>query len=114
MLGFSTNVVANNKCRKAAYRRMLVCDCKRPIFARLGVSNVNGFETEEVAAIGERWPDFDRNDDSVPLAVGNSLNNLVGYPHHKESELPKYISVSQDELEKFANKWFALRKQLKG
>lgn len=71
---------------------------------------LTGLERKEVAIIAKRWPDFDKHNDAVLLAVSNSMNHLHGYPHHKESELSKYLSVSEEQLREFSDKWFESRR----
>ena len=48
------------------------------------------------------------DDEKVKLAISNSINNLLGYPHGCSEEVwSQYISVSEDELGKIFLKWTA-------
>jgi len=42
----------------------------------------------------------------VQLAINNSLNNLIGYPHNATSqEWSHFVRVSRDELKSIYIKW---------
>lgn len=64
-----------------------------------------GRERQEVAAVLARWPDVDdsRRDDLV--AVNNSMNNLLGYPHKCEDRWSEFIDASWDEVKRVFLKW---------
>jgi hypothetical protein len=46
-----------------------------------------GLERTEVKRIAAEWPRVNPDDEIVSLAVQNSLNNLLGYPHGLDAEL---------------------------
>jgi hypothetical protein len=66
-----------------------------------------GLYRNEVLPIIEGLPDIDDSDELTMRAINNSLNNLIGFPHNKEEDWGKYISVSPAELEKIFKKWKA-------
>jgi hypothetical protein len=56
--------------------------------------------------IADVLPNLDFDNEKVELAINNSINHLLGYPHCCFEEVwKKYISVSKDELEKIYLKW---------
>ncbi|WP_426750708.1 hypothetical protein [Myxococcus sp. Y35] len=63
-----------------------------------------GLERAEVAAILASWPACDAPEDQA-LAIRNTLNNLLGYPHRKWDIWPRYISVSPEEVDAVFARW---------
>lgn len=39
------------------------------------------------------------------VAINNSLNNLLGYPHKKWALWPQYISASPEEVDAVFKRW---------
>lgn len=74
---------------------------------------IMGLNREQVAEIAAQWPSYEPNGKTYS-AVNNTLNNLRGYPHGKEQELRDRLSVTPDKFEKLCEKWFTLRRQLRG
>ena len=65
-----------------------------------------GIERHELqSVIDEWWVDDDTPSEDVTLAINNSLNNLLGYPHGKNHLWSEYISVSPREVERVFEKW---------
>jgi hypothetical protein len=66
-----------------------------------------GLNPKELLDIVDLWPNVDIASEQVQLAVNNSMNNLLGYPHHCEDVWPQYLSVPALEVarifEKFRN-----------
>lgn len=52
---------------------------------------VMGLSRDEVRAIADRWPDVVM-DTEVFVAVNNTLNNLLGYPHRQEEALVALVA----------------------
>lgn len=86
--------------------------------------SVTGLTREELIQIAEAWPnlataqakwrDYEFSDfrSLGVYAVGQTLNNLLRYPHHKEHEWSNYISVSQEHIENVERNWRERRKQI--
>ncbi|QDF03971.1 hypothetical protein [Myxococcus xanthus] len=63
-----------------------------------------GLDRAEVAAILASWPVWD-DPAKQKLAINNSLNNLLGYPHKKWALWPQYISASPEEVKAVFARW---------
>lgn len=72
-----------------------------------------GLEPKEVRAIINRWPVDDEKDEDAHHAIGNVMNNLIGYPHRCEDVWSDYISVLRNELKFIFAKWRGARPALK-
>ncbi len=77
-------------------------------------NSVMGFSPEEFCDIANRWPNVDFDSTDVRVAVNNSMNNLLGYPHHCEADWPQYISVSPLEVARLLKKWRRLAGEVDG
>jgi len=70
------------------------------------IHSLFGLTIDELRKIADALPNLDLEDENVNLAINNSINNLLGYPHGCSDEVwSKYISVSEDELRKIFLKW---------
>lgn len=69
-----------------------------------------GLTREELAQIATAWPNVDSQNESIVLAVTNSLVNLLGYPHGHDKEWSSFISVSVDEVTVVFEKWRMLQR----
>lgn len=77
-------------------------------------STLMGLKPEELSDIADRWPDVDSASTDVQLAINNSMNNLLGYPHGCEAECSQYILVPAAEVARVFDKWRALTAQTDG
>ena len=66
---------------------------------------IMGMEAHELLAIVEIIPDIDDSDKMVNLAINNSINNLLGYPHGNHSKWNEFISVTESEVARVFKKW---------
>ena len=66
------------KCLDAAF--------SGPFFPEWEFSTLFGLERGELDRVRQQWPDVDPEREDVELAVINSLNNLLGYPHGQSLE----------------------------
>jgi hypothetical protein len=89
-----------------------------PFFMDEGVDNPSwefhslfGLAREELARIAAAWPDVEINDESVILAINNSLTNLLSYPHGHDKDWLGFISVPTDEVAAVFEKWQRLNGQ---
>ena len=74
-----------------------------PFFPEWEFQTIFGLTRAEVAEVDHSWPDVD--DDRVFLAVGGALNNLTGYPHRKEQDWDRYVSVPRSRLVDTLQRW---------
>jgi hypothetical protein len=91
--------------------REVVRECLRaavegPFFPEWEFHTLFGVTRAEVKGVVNSWPNVDESDETVILAINNSLNNLLGYPLGREEEdWPKFISVSREEVGRIFLKW---------
>jgi hypothetical protein len=57
-----------------------------------------GISFSDFHAIARSWPDVELDDDKVTLAIGNGLNNLLGYPHGRVEIWDSRIGASPFEV----------------
>lgn len=67
-----------------------------------------GVSRELVHQASTAWPDVDSSDREITDAIIGSLNNLLGYPHRKEEDWARYISVPPAEVKVVLDKLLAL------
>jgi hypothetical protein len=63
----------------------------------------------EFVRLAARWPEVDERDPDVSAAIGNALNNLLGYPHAGQASWADHFSFTQDELRDAMAKWWGAR-----
>jgi hypothetical protein len=83
--------------------RCLRAAVEGPFFPDWEFHTLFGLKRSEVAALLARWPALDDSDDEVRCAIGNSLNNLLGYPHG--IPLEEWVGESESEVERISQKW---------
>ena len=64
-----------------------------------------GLNRAEFIAVLEAWPDLDETGLDVQLAIQNSLNNLLGYPHQYHDNWDRHFGFSKAELIDVFRKW---------
>jgi hypothetical protein len=70
------------------------------------IHSLFGLTIDELRKIADTLPNLDLEDENVNLAIDNSINNLLGYPHGCSDEVwSKYISVSKNTLSNIYLKW---------
>jgi hypothetical protein len=69
-----------------------------PFFPQWEFHALFGLTPDEVRTVAHAWPNLDVTRPNVSLAVNNSLANLLGYPHGKDSVWSKWISVDRPRL----------------
>ncbi len=82
----------------------LKASCYGPFFPEPEFHTLFGMERKELESIIENWNSLDKNDHQVEVAVVNSMNNLIGYPHGEETIWGNYISVSPVEVEELLDR----------
>jgi hypothetical protein len=88
----------------------VVRDCLRaaaegPFFPDWEFATLFGLERAQVNSILHSWPDLNENDETVMLAINNSFNNLLGYPHGLIDNWSNFIRVDRQELARIYTKW---------
>lgn len=83
---------------KEVVYQCMVAALKGPFFPEWEFHTLFGIDRNTLAKIVEVWPQVDEAEEDVILAINNSMGNLVGYPHGKEDEWGRYVSVSPEEV----------------
>jgi hypothetical protein len=91
--------------------RNVIGQCLACVATGLVIANDSEFQTlfgvtfSALRQVADAWPDVSASDETVVLAVSNSLNNLVGYPHGKYAAWERYISVSLSDIRGVLERW---------
>ena len=65
-----------------------------------------GLGREEVRCVLLSWSTLDEANETVVLAINNSMVNLIGYPLGEDQDAwPAFISVNRTELASVFDKW---------
>ena len=84
---------------KALVGQALRAAADGPFFPDWEFHTIFGLDRNEVRTIAYAWPNIEANSEDVVLAVNNSLNNLLKYPHRQHDLWLQWISVSTHELD---------------
>jgi len=76
-----------------------------PFFPDWEFHTLFGLTRQEVEQIVIDWSIVDKDSSLAILAINNSLNNLLGYPHKCDREWYDFISVSPQKLRTIYGKW---------
>ena len=92
--------------------RRVVHECLRaslegPFFPEWEFNSLFGMSRSDLAQVVAAWPGIDEHAEVVRLAINNSMNNLLGYPHGCERAWPQFLSVPSEEVERIYVKWRA-------
>ena len=79
-----------------------------PFFPDWEFTALFGLTRNEVADVAEEWPVVLKSHAILRIAVGNSINNLLGYPIKQTDQWDDYISVNRKDL---VNVFAAWRRQ---
>ena len=85
-------------------RQCLAAAVRGPFFPDWEFSTLFGHERDEVAGVLERWPDRENPEDQ-DVAVSNTLNWLLGYPHERWDVWGEFISVAPREVAPVMARW---------
>lgn len=80
----------------------LLAAAEGPFFPESEFRTVFGFRRAEIRAYAKTWPSSDDEHEEF-LAINNTMNNLIGYPHQEDKEWSKWIPVDRQTLEIFFN-----------
>ena len=75
-----------------------------PFFSDRAFPSIFGLDRAEVATILASWPEYD-DLERKNVAINNTLNNLLGYPHKKWALWPQYLSASPEEVDAVFKRW---------
>ena len=75
-----------------------------PFFPEWEFQSLFGMRRSQVRAIADAWPQPAASLEDVTQAVNNSLNNLLGYPHHMEATWSQWISIDCQRLNELFNR----------
>jgi hypothetical protein len=64
-----------------------------------------GVDVNTLRSVLDAWPAVDDSQDPVRIAINNSLNNLLGYPHAFHAEWDARISVPKADVERVFSRW---------
>ncbi|MGD9739513.1 MAG: hypothetical protein AB7O56_14570 [Bauldia sp.] len=64
-----------------------------------------GLDRSDLAATARSWPNVDKADPDVDLAVGGALLNLAGYPLVSEQDLAGYLTIPRSQLWEVLDRW---------
>src|SRR4051794_25289381 len=76
-----------------------------PFFPDWEFQTLFGVSRSDVKAVADAWPNVNEETESVSLAINNSMNNLLGYPHGRVRDWSRYISVGPAEVGRIFRKW---------
>jgi hypothetical protein len=85
--------------------RCLRAAAEGPFFPDWEFHTLFGLHRAEVAAIAARWPTVDDSAEDAQLAINNSLNMLLGYPHGEPAAFRERIGETVEEVERIYDKW---------
>jgi hypothetical protein len=75
-----------------------------PFFPEWEFHTLFGLTRSEVRAVADAWPNVRLTSADVALAVNNSLNNLLGYPHGQDSVWSQWISAERPQLDELLSR----------
>jgi hypothetical protein len=84
---------------KALVGQALRAAADGPFFDEWEFQTLFGLTRSEVRAVADAWPNVELQSTNVHLAVNNTLNNLLGYPHRQDSVWSEWISVDRRQLD---------------
>ena len=95
----------NNPKDKKIIFECLKASVYGPFFPDWEFSILFGLERNDIENIISDWEKININNKNVQLAINNSINNLLGYPHGiSDKDWLSYISISREELKKLFKK----------
>ncbi len=76
-----------------------------PFFPDNEFPTLFGVTKDDVVRLIALWPDINHAQSLTKVAINNSMNNLLGYPHKKFDIWHEYISVDPAQLAVIFQKW---------
>ncbi len=68
-------------------------------------STIFGIEVDEFLSIVNDWPNIDDSNETVSLAINNSMNNLLGYPHNFHDKWNEIMTATKEQVAIVLQKW---------
>jgi len=93
-----------SKQESATIKEVLRASADGPFFPDWEFQTLFGITREEVRLIADEWPLPNVAPDIVVLAVNNSLNWLLSYPHRKHDLWQDWISIDQAAVNDLYNR----------
>jgi len=87
----------------------LTAAAKGPFFGDDELSMLFGVTRQELLGIVACIPHIDDEEPEVRRAIGNTLNNLLGYPHGEESRWREWISADPLVVKQVESRWRAIQ-----
>ena len=97
---------------KAIVGQVLRAAADGPFFPDWEFHTLFGLKRSEVRAIADAWPETTASPEDVEIAVNNSLNNLLGYPHGMDADWSEWIPIDRHQLNELFNRLRHRRDQL--
>jgi hypothetical protein len=85
-------------------RRCLNAAVNGPFFPDWEFHALFGLTRAEVAAVLLAWPDSDHAG-VQDIAVANSINNLLGYPHDDDASWNQYVGLPREVVARLRTTW---------
>lgn len=80
-------------------KKCLLASVNGPYFEDWEFGALFGLDREEVNLVAKAWPTIEHLDpELVRVALINSLNNLLGYPHNMEEQLLKETGCTDADI----------------
>jgi len=89
------------------FRESLVAAARGPFFSDREFHTLFGLHRAEVESITNTFSSTTPLTGDVALALNNSMNNLIGYPHGQEAAWSRWLSVTPAELQVILSRWLA-------
>lgn len=93
-----------NQAESRVVAEVLRATADGPFFPDWEFPTLFGLEREDVREIADQWPLATVDPHVMAVAVNNSFNNLLGYPHHKDDVWSDWISVDRSALNELFNR----------
>jgi hypothetical protein len=66
---------------------------------------IMGISVEELQTVLDAWPDVNDSEDVVYLAINNSMNNLLRFPHGHHERWLEFLVFTRQEVDRVFAKW---------
>jgi hypothetical protein len=86
-------------------RECLAAAADGPFFPDWEFHSLFGLNRDELRNVLSLWPDVDQKSVVTQLAINNTLNNLLGYPHGQDPAWDHFISAPPAEVSRIFYKW---------
>jgi hypothetical protein len=83
---------------KAIVGKVLRAAAYGPFFPDWEFHTLFGLKRSDVRAIADAWPEITSSPEDLEIAVNNSLNNLLGYPHGMDAVWSEWITIDRHQL----------------